>query len=87
MRYESLKALGWWVPAHDQSCTKRLTLEAPFRFKFGALSLRKWRDDGLTVALLAGCEPLAVCPLGVNHPGMQARFAPHNTEAAMAVDV
>jgi len=45
------------------------------------------RDDGLKIAVLTGFEPLAVFPIGVDHPGVQARCAPHNKEAAMAIDV
>jgi len=51
------------------------------------LAFGKFRDDGLKIAILTGFEPLAVFPIGVDHPGIQARFAPHNKEAAMAIDV
>src|SRR6266511_6237980 len=75
------------MPPHEPSYTKRLALDEPCHVELGTLACGTLRDDGLTIAILTGCEPLAVFPRGVDHPGMQARFAPHHTAAAMAIDV
>ena len=87
MRSEIINAFGRWIPPHEQSYTKRLALDEPFHVELGTLAFGKFRDDGLKIAILTGFEPLAVFPIGVDHPGIQARFAPHNKEAAMAIDV
>ena len=64
-----------------------LALDEPFHVELGTLSFGKFRDDGLKIAVLTGFEPLAIFPIGVEHPGIQARFAPHKKAAAMAIDV
>jgi hypothetical protein len=87
LEFERCQAFGLGIPTHDQSHTKWLALDEPFDVELGTLSFGKFRDDGLKIAVLTGFEPLAVFPIGVDHPGIQARFAPHNKEAAMAIDV
>jgi hypothetical protein len=75
------------IPPYNQSQTKGLTIDEPFHFKFGALLLGKLRDDGWQIAILAGCEPLAICTMGLEDTGLEMGFAPDNKAAAMVVNV
>jgi hypothetical protein len=87
IRQEIIKAFFLWIPTDNQTHPKRFPIDEPFHFQFGALLFGKFRDDSLKITVLTGFEALAVLPIGVDHPGIQARFASHDKEAAMAVDV
>src|SRR5207247_4869752 len=84
---EIIKAFSFWIPTHDQSQTKRLTLDEPFHVELSALPFGKLRDDGLKIAILTGGEPLAVFTIGIDDTGIEMGCAPHDKEAILAVDV
>jgi len=41
----------------------------------------------LKIAILTGGDPLAVFTIGIDDTGIEMGFAPHDKEAALAVDV
>src|SRR5436853_244602 len=84
---EIIKAFGLWIPTHNQSPTKGLTLDEPFYVQLSALLFGKLRGDGLKIAILARLDALPVFTIRIDDTGIQMGFASDNKEAPMAVDV
>src|SRR5258706_7572774 len=72
------------IPACDQSQTKRLMVNQPLHVQLAALFLGQFGDDGLEIAILARLHALAIFTHSLDDAGIQARFATHEKESAMA---
>jgi len=62
-------------------------LDEPFHLQLGALSFGKFGQNGLQIAILARLNALAIFTKGVEHTGIETGFAPHEKEAALAVNL
>lgn len=75
------------MPACDQSQTKQLMIKQPLHVQLAALFLGQFGDDGLASAILTRLHALAIFTHGIDDAGIQAFFATHEKEPAMAVHV
>ena len=75
------------IPARDQSQTKRLRINEPLHVQLAALFLGQCGDEGVAIAILTRLHALAIFTKGVDDAGIQAGFATHEKEPAMAIHV
>jgi hypothetical protein len=62
-------------------------LNEPLHVQLATLFLGQCGDDGLAIAILTRLHALAIFTKGVDDTGIQAGFATHEKEPAMAIHV
>src|SRR6266705_347782 len=81
------KGLCLFIPARDQSQTKRLMINQPLHVQLAALFLGQFGEDGLEIAILTRLHTLAIFTNGINDAGIQAFFTTYEKEPTLTIHV